>query len=283
MRIAREELEHSAHRPAGQQRHTHRRSQAGLRGRRRPREVGVGRDLGQEGGPLVRPGASRQSDPPLEGALARCLLKARKVVRRNRPGVKASKRRAVIERPVGAELPTHPLAQRTEQPRNRLLDRLGLGQHRRETMLRRQEPRRPATLRDVVQEGMEDVRVAGPHRRDRQLDQQLVAIAVKGFDLEALIEHRTLAGVQKMLEPAQVAPSVALRDDRLGEDPPDRLLARPAEGGLSLAIPIDHEPARVHRHVRLVGAVENRSPSVAGRGFRVRYQAALACRAGLSS
>jgi hypothetical protein len=82
-------------------------------------------------------------------------------------------------------------------------------------VLGRQELLVAPPLGDVVQQGMEDGRVAAAQGGDRQLDRELMAVSVQGLDLEALIQHGTLPCIQEVLKPAQVGVAIARGDDRV--------------------------------------------------------------------
>ena len=79
--------------------------------------------------------------------------------------------------------------------------------------------------RDVVDERTEVDVVAGPHRPDGQLGQELVAVLVHGRDLDPLADQATLAGGQVVGHPGSVRRTRGDRDDAFVERLAHRLLA----------------------------------------------------------
>src|SRR5439155_11109695 len=85
------------------------------------------------------------------------------------------------------------------------------------------------------------------------------AFTLHGAELERDAQHGALTRRQVALEAVQMGLAVALGYDRVGQHPPDRFLARPAERPLGLLVPVDDEPAGVHRDERLVRALQDRT------------------------
>ena len=105
---------------------------------------------------------------------------------------------------------------------------------------------------DLVQEGVERPAVVLLDRGDRQLDRKRVAVAVQSLELDAPVEHGSLAGREKPLQ----APAVASRIDGgtivSATGAADRLIGAPAEYRLGLGVPADDPALGVHRDVALV-------------------------------
>src|SRR5215207_4292860 len=120
-----------------------------------------------------------------------------------------------------------------------------------------------------MQEGVEYIRAAGAHSRDRELDRELPAVAVQRLQLDAPADQRTLAGLQEALQGPVVRAAVARRQDRLGEVAAERLLLRPTEGHLRLRVPRGDAPGRVDRDERVVGGVHDLTEVLLGLAQRL--------------
>jgi hypothetical protein len=110
---------------------------------------------------------------------------------------------------------------------------------------------------DVVQERVEGETLLHLDRRDRQLDRELVAVAVQRRQLQPPPQHRPLAGGEEALEAEAVGRSQTVGDDRLGQLATERLAARPAEARFGLGVPAGDPAARVDRDEGVVGVLDD--------------------------
>ena len=74
-------------------------------------------------------------------------------------------------------------------------------------------------LADVLDEGVEEVRLATGDLPDGQLDGELVAVAMQGHELDAPADDGRLAGVEEPPQPVTVRVAQGDRDDRVGDLP----------------------------------------------------------------
>ncbi len=80
-------------------------------------------------------------------------------------------------------------------------------------------------LADVMQERVKGRRVALTSRGNRDLDRELVTVAMDRRELQALAEYRPLARRKEPLQARKMLGSQALRHDRVAQHPADRLRA----------------------------------------------------------
>src|ERR671924_500111 len=104
------------------------------------------------------------------------------------------------------------------------------------------------SLGDVAHERVEDPGVAGLEWRDRELDRELVTVAVKRLDLNPLSDDRALTGLEEAGKPAHVGLSVATRHYRLRQRTSNRLLGAQPECRLGRGVPTLDRAPLVHRY-----------------------------------
>src|SRR5438874_624439 len=97
-------------------------------------------------------------------------------------------------------------------------------------------------LRDVAHECAKADTIPGSDRCDRQLHGEFALVTPEGGDLNSAIEQGTLAGGEIALESLRVLGTVALGNDGLREQPPERLARAPAEQGFGLGAPAGYGP-----------------------------------------
>jgi hypothetical protein len=151
-----EELDDAAKLAPGDHRHAQRRVQAGAPGDARARKAGVARQVGRPRRLTGRPHASGQRNSPLELEPQADLLELRRRVP-GAPDRAAAQDLAVVlrGRPPRAQLPSHRLAERGQQPAHRLLAALRLREYARDRVLRAQQALGQPALGDVVHERVE--------------------------------------------------------------------------------------------------------------------------------
>ena len=111
---------------------------------------------------------------------------------------------------------------------------------------------------DVVNEGIEADRVGGRGHPERQFDGKLPARPMPGAELEALIQGRSFAAFQELLQTRLIG-AVPQRDDQFGQRPAENFLARPAKGLFRLGIPIGDRPDRIHGDIGIVGRLDDQA------------------------
>ena len=99
--------------------------------------------------------------------------------------------------------------------------------------------------RDVVDQGVEADHSAALRRPDRELNGELVAVAMDGLQLHAPREDASVARRGVPAQALAVGRTLALRDDELRQLDADRLSARPSEGPLRLVVPVLDDPVAV--------------------------------------
>jgi hypothetical protein len=134
---------------------------------------------------------------------------------------------------------------------------------------------------DVAEEGGEFVSGIDLQDRDRELDGERVAVAMLRVDLDQPIEHPAAAARREARESAPVRLPKAGRDDRLLQQPADRLRSAPAEQRLRPGVPAGDPARRVHLDDRVERVLDDREIAVAtlvegGFGLRPLFVGAVA-------
>ena len=113
--------------------------------------------------------------------------------------------------------------------------------------------------------------VPHPQGRDGELHGELGPVAPHRGELDGATQDRTFAGREVMPQPVPMGFSLCGRDDRFGDHPSQRFVARPPESFFRLTIPPGDRAALVHRDERVVGAVDD-EPRVLFRLHRGRHR-----------
>src|SRR5713101_2439145 len=77
--------------------------------------------------------------------------------------------------------------------------------------------RRSLALADVMDESVEGVGFSHAQGRDRHFHRELMAVAMQGGKLDALVKYRSLAGGQEMPQAAVMRLAVSRRNNGLGQ------------------------------------------------------------------
>ena len=120
-------------------------------------------------------------------------------------------------------------------------------------------------LRDVAHECAKADTIPGSDRCDRQLHGEFVLVTPEGGDLDPAIEQGTLAGGEIALESLRVLGAVALGNDGLREQPPERLARAPAEQGFGLAAPAGDGPGVIDGDERIERRIEDQAYALLAR------------------
>ena len=147
--------------------------------------------------------------------------------------------RAVVE--VVLELPAR-LVRRLDDPRARGAH-LGLGL---------------LALGDVAHVSGEAALVGQVDPGDGELDREGRSVGAHPRQLEPLVEHHGLPGLQVAREAGAVALAQLRRDDQVGHVAPDRLLGAVAEGALGRGVELEHVPVLVDADDRVERDVQHR-------------------------
>ena len=126
----------------------------------------------------------------------------------------------------------------------RLTPTLGIGQWPGDRKLHIPEALADAPLADVRHEGDEADPRPGPGRRgNRDLNRELAAVAMERRQLHGPAEQPAFTRFDEPRQPAAVGLAITTRNDGPGKGPANRLIVRPAEDRLGLAVPVrDHSP-----------------------------------------
>ena len=111
----------------------------------------------------------------------------------------------------------------------------------------------------VAHEGVHALRPVTQGHPHAQLDGELDAVPPDRVDLERPVDDRAPAGPDEPCERAAMRLAGRLGDDRRDERQPDRLLARPAERLLGLAVPLDDPSVGAHADERVARSLDHRT------------------------
>ena len=206
----------------------------------------------------------------LQAKLAAEALELRRVHAPAGPSGRELQLAVVGQRPERADVPAHVLAEALQQGLERLPGRVGARHRRRHRLHGPQDLLAQAPLGDVVQEGVEGGGVGVAVVADRDLDRELVAVAVDRAQLGARVKDRALSGAQEALDAVPVGLAVALGHDRVGQRAAQHLVAGIPERPLRRLVPVDDPAGRVDRDERVVRGVQDRPGERRAGGAGVR-------------
>jgi hypothetical protein len=118
--------------------------------------------------------------------------------------------------------------------------------------------------RDVVQEGVEDRLTPLVLKLQRHLHRELPAIAINRGQLQPASGELGVTGTADPRHTGIVGVTQRRRNHQLGGGASDRLVGGPSEEPLGRPVPGRDPAAAVHRHERVVGAVQHRTPARRG-------------------
>ncbi len=127
----------------------------------------------------------------------------------------------------------------------------------------------------VADEGVDPAETLADRHPDTQLDGELHTVPTHRIDLERPSHHDARPRADEPLEGLRVCLPVRLGDDRRGERLPHRLVARPAERLLRLAVPLDDRPLEVDTHERVARRLDQRPEPLLARPERLLDRPAL--------